>query len=420
LNFYWKIFNGLMGVITASFVSHAAFGEGESHTLAIVVSETDSRDFSVMAASVETQLSDIGVAVRLVRAPLTATSTDDLGRLAKSVSRRERSPMVVLVNTETMGIYLDEGRTENFVRRPFPGEAKWEDTCDAAASVARSVLEYWLNEEEAPEGRFEAAGGETGEEPEKEPEEPTQEIKPPPPPKPALASQQSTGGFSWGTGVNVGYVLQVASSQYAVLNGAHFGLGLRLTRFFRFDVGLDVLQRMKWENDGWQFSFRRLPVRTIVSGQWMSKWLAIGASTGLVVDITKMDATAPPAREEEEEDRPRRDDFPDDDYYYDYYYPDPGGLPPPDAMAASAPNDEFTPRPRRRFDEASRRTFLGLYAGGYLAFRVVRWLDIRVSGGVDLYFNHHVYRLSDGKQVLDHRMAQPRVFAGLTFWFLDH
>ncbi len=404
-----------------SLLSGGVSAEEPAHEVVIAALETDPRNLDTMAASVRSQLSDLGAEVRVHRVSTAGGDLADPQKLAAAIAKREGSAMVVLVSEDGLGMYLREAGAMTVDERSFPAAMSWEDACDASASIIRSVFEVWLVEvaPDLPPLKEEEENADTTAEPdspEKGDKKEDSGVKASGPPPTAT-------GISVGIGVEADYVVQVARSERSVLHGAHGGLCLRLTSYVRLGVGVDILQSERWSMDNWRFDMRRVPVRTTLSGQWMRRWLTLGASLSFVADITRMTAGFTPPRNGDNEPL-----TPDDDRDGDGDG-DRNDLPEPDSDPNFAlPGFQLPPPPDPEeiegLADSGVRTFFGLGAGAYVAFRAVSWLDIGVAGGCDFYFNDSEYLIHfapplNPVEFYRYQRVQPRVMLQLTFWVFD-
>ena len=392
-SFCLRVFTALLASLLLLEVS----ASGKQTSLTIFVPEGDDRDYHVLKHAVETQLSDLGVRVSL-ETVLNTDVVDSRGDVENLLKRQGEVSVGVVIKDNSLLLLCDDGASAEFFERDLPRAERFEDSCDAVASMVRAGIEHLLLTESVDE-----KGGDT-ENDEGSPEESSGASTVGPP---------ATAGAWFGIGIESAYVMRTVRTVDLLRHGGYLGLRINLTPYGAISVGAELLQRSRFEKADRSFAYRRIPMRVKLAAHWPIGRLKLGAYASLLVDLTHIDSEEPDEADEPVEDtsQPESPPPPPDDHWdhnWDDHRDDPMDY--NDTVVVPIP---LSPS----FSERKSRVFFGLSPGVSLEVSLLTWLSVYSDAGADFILNSHDYTFDNGTPVYSYRSIQPHLFIGFRFLF---
>ncbi len=254
-------------LLVLALVSPAVFAGPTDLVIATTAAEFERT--RVLQNALSAQVSDMGATVRL--APVDesdATAADNPAAFGAVVARRTGADALVWMAGDTVFVYAGDEQSRNFFSRALPtGEKSWELTCDAVASMIRTMV--FPPEDPSPDatavGTATAAPG------------PSAPAAPGPVP---VTADRRTSRIRFGAGA--GYAPMAMSTRHPFLSGGRLEFDLEVGRFLRFNAGVALLQTAR--TDG--FRLRRLPVSVGVTGQLSAGRWRPGLELSGTLDVT--------------------------------------------------------------------------------------------------------------------------------------
>lgn len=421
----------LTALLVCCFASAASTAQKQI-SLAILVPNADERDFEVLKHAVETQLSDLGIKVSVEE----KNNMDDIDTRddVENLLSQKAVSIAVVVRGNSLLLLYDDGTSKEFIERELPEEERFEDSCDAVASMVRVGIEHLLlrdavydaklnDNEENPEkdnnsgSNDETQEGDTSNADETDPSPPevdSAELNA------EVASEKSPGAWAgtWlGLGVELSYVLQVTRTVDTVRHGGYLGVRIHLTPYGALSVGAELLQPSKLKIWDWSFTYRRIPLRVTLAGYWPIKRVKLGVFASLLVDFTRIDGRSSKNDGNDSLDSSQISNVtpPVND---PQFYP----RPPNDDKRPGEPlnfNDVVLNAVTPSFTEQPSRVFWGISPGLSLEVSLIAWLSVYLDAGADFIFNAHDYIFENGTSLYAYRSIQPHILIGVRFWFFN-
>jgi len=263
----------LAGLLVTAALARSGLGDELSGgKIVIVAPKVEAGEARELARVIGAHMGDLGV--RPVVSVVEGNPAELFGRIAAVRDKVDEAgafaALWVSGERSMLHLYLQRGdRAENLIIQGLPDhEEAWSVVCDTAAAITRSAVISWMETSEAARPSPVTTGSSV--EPAPSPDERSKAVAP--------AKRVFVGSLT--------YELALPHVGQPPLHGASLSLGGIFLDALQLDLRAGVFGPGRFEADGQEVLFRRIPVS--IGGGWVWTWRRwhLGLRLGLLLDVT--------------------------------------------------------------------------------------------------------------------------------------